>query len=75
MNNDFGVIVLYVVICIFALYTLFVVVPVAAVAERDCLRAGYPKSQVTYNLERYCTTLDGAVTVRVDRIEKAKEGK
>ena len=56
-----------VLVCAFAAYLIFVVLPVTMHAEAECLRNGYPKAQVTIGLERYCTTLDGAVTVKVDK--------
>ena len=55
------------VLVLFILYVMFIFVPVVAYAEAECLRAGYPNSRVTIGLERYCLTLDGTVTVRVDK--------
>ena len=52
---------------IFMAYILFVSLPVMLYAEAECLRAGYPKYHVTVGLERYCSTLDGAVTVKVTK--------
>lgn len=46
----------------FALLTvllLVVYVPASMYAERQCLRAGYPKASVTFDLETYCLTIDG----------------
>ena len=48
-------------------YMLFILTPVMFYAEAECLRAGYPKYHVTIGLERYCSTLDGAVTVKVTK--------
>jgi hypothetical protein len=48
-------------------YLMFVFIPVALYTDAECLRAGYPKSHVTIGLSRYCSNLDGAVTVRVDK--------
>jgi hypothetical protein len=48
-------------------YLILVMLPVAMFAERECLAAGYPRAHVTFMLERYCITMDGAVTLRVDR--------
>lgn len=36
-------------------------------AERKCLQSGFPKHHVTYALEVYCSTLDGDVTVRLEK--------
>lgn len=47
-------------------YVLFVLTPTIMYTKAQCLRQGYPDAQVTVGLERYCTTLDGAVTVKVD---------
>ena len=41
--------------------------PVMLELERQCLAAGYPKYSLTWNWEKYCLTLDGNTTVRVDR--------
>jgi hypothetical protein len=49
------------------LYLMFVMVPTVFYAEAKCLRNGYPKAHVTIGLEIYCSTLDGAVTVKVDQ--------
>jgi len=50
---------------VFFLYTVIVWGPVKLYADAECLRLGYPKAQVSIGLERYCTTLDGSVTVKV----------
>jgi hypothetical protein len=50
-------------------YLFFVILPVVFYTDAQCLRAGYPKSHVTIGLERYCSNLDGAVTVRVDKAD------
>lgn len=49
------------------LYLMFVIIPVSMYTEAECLRAGFPKAYVTIGLERYCATLDGPVTVRVEK--------
>ena len=51
----------------FMAFLFFVWAPVMMYAEAECLRTGYPKAYVTVGLERYCSTLDGAVTVRVTK--------
>lgn len=61
------VIAFFAVFGLFAAYLMLVLLPVMFYADAECLRAGYPKAQVTIGLERYCTTLDGAVTVRVTK--------
>ena len=48
-------------------YVVFIMVPVMMYAESECLRAGYPKYYVSVGLERYCSNLDGAVTVKVTK--------
>lgn len=55
------------------LYALLIVAPVSMYTEAECLRAGYPKHSVTVGLERYCMTLDGAVTVTVKKASEAKK--
>jgi hypothetical protein len=59
-----------VVVAVFGLFVLFlvlVIMPVSFYTEAECLRNGYPKANVTIGLERYCSTLDGAVTVTVKK--------
>lgn len=56
--------------CVFLvslLFVIFVAIPVSLYTQAECLRAGYPKYAVTIGLERYCMTLDGAITVRVKK--------
>lgn len=48
-------------------YTMFILCPVSIYAQSECLRNGYPNAYVTIGLERYCSTLDGSVTVKVVR--------
>lgn len=52
-------------VAVIAVFMMFVYMPVLLMAERQCLANGYPVTHVTVALERYCSTLDGAVTVRV----------
>ena len=52
---------------IFLAYFMFVFGPVSIYAEAECLRKGYPEYRVSVGLERYCMTLDGSVTVQVDK--------
>jgi hypothetical protein len=47
---------------------IFVYIPVTSVAEEKCLERGYPKASVTWNLKRYCTNLDGSVTIKVEQL-------
>jgi len=54
---------------LFVLFVLLVVVPVRAYTEAKCLEAGYPKAYVTYNFKRYCSNLQGSVTVKVERLK------
>jgi hypothetical protein len=61
------VIPVFFVLLISMLVLLFVFVPVGLHAQRACLEAGFPKSDVTYNLDIYCMNLDGSVTVRVQK--------
>lgn len=53
----------FTIILLGALYLTFIVLPVALVNERDCLRAGYPRAHTTFNLETYCSTLDGSEVI------------
>jgi len=48
-------------------YTFFIWTPVSIYTEAECLREGYPEHRVSVGLERYCMTLDGTITVRVDK--------
>lgn len=62
-------IVMYVIIVVVALMA-FVYLPVFLYTDAMCLRMGYPKSDVSIGLEKYCITLDGDVTVNVDKLVK-----
>ncbi len=53
-------------------YLLFIAMPVILTTEATCLRAGYPKARVSVFLERYCITLEGNVSVRVDALPVVK---
>lgn len=53
---------------------LLLMLPFLLNVEAKCLERGYPKSSVTWNFKTYCMTLDGAVTVRVDRLGAAPAG-
>lgn len=57
---------LVVVFLAFMAYVLFVIMPVAFYTDAQCLREGYPKSEVTIGLERYCMNMTGSVTVKVE---------
>ena len=56
-------------IFLFIAYALFVIVPMELYTDAKCLEAGYPRYRVSIGLARYCMTLDGAVTVRVERLK------
>lgn len=42
---------------------------VTAVGHKACLEAGYAQTEVTWDLDVYCLTLDGDVTVKIEEIE------
>jgi hypothetical protein len=50
-----------------AVLCLIIYVPATLHAEQTCLAAGFPRANVTYNLEIYCTNLEGVVTYKVER--------
>lgn len=54
---------------LFVLYAVIVYTPVSILAEDACLSKGYPKSYVTYDLDRYCMNLEGTVTVKVKELD------
>lgn len=60
------------VLGVFMSYLMFVVIPTAMYTEAECLRKGYPKSSVTIGLERYCMSMDGAVTIGVRGAARAE---
>ncbi len=64
-----AVTVIAVIVGAFLMFTMLVYLPVSLYAEAKCLEAGYPKARVSVGLERYCTTLDGAVTVKVEKLK------
>ena len=47
---------------------LFVWVPAQMINEVKCLESGYPETRTTWKLDGYCLTLDGSVTVTVDKL-------
>jgi hypothetical protein len=50
-------------------YAFFIALPTTLLAEEKCLADGYPKAHVTWNLKRYCSNLDGSVTVKVEKLK------
>ena len=54
-------------VVLFSIYMVFVILPVIMYTDAQCLRQGMPKAHVTIGLERYCSTLDGSVTVKVTK--------
>lgn len=67
LDNLLGKIVGYIIV-MFLLYFMFVWLPVVLYTETQCLSKGYPEYKVAINLDSYCLTLDGAITVKVDKI-------
>lgn len=63
MDRLLHAVVIIALLCL--VYVIFVVAPVILYTQAECLRKGYPKAYVTVGLERYCSTLDGAVTIQV----------
>lgn len=55
---------------LFVAWLILVMLPVSLRANANCLEAGYPKATVTWNLKAYCMNMQGAVTVRVDRLSR-----
>ena len=39
-----------------------------AAVQKVCLERGFPRAVVTWDFAGYCATLDGGVTIRVERI-------
>lgn len=56
------------ILMVFVFYLVFVMLPVVLYSEMECAEKGYPKALVMVNLATYCTTLDGAVTVKMDKL-------
>lgn len=52
---------------VFVMYALFIYMPVYVLNKSNCLKKGYPVAQVDIFLNRYCTTIDGFITVNVDK--------
>ncbi len=53
----------------FALYIIFVWIPVHLSNESECLAKGYPKTNTTVSLDGYCTNIEGAVTGKVEKLK------
>jgi hypothetical protein len=52
--NDLATTILTIVAICIAAFLLCVVLPMGAVAKAQCLEAGWPRAQITWNLHRYC---------------------
>jgi hypothetical protein len=48
-------------------YSIFIVLPLSLVNNAECLRLGYPKSNVTIGLDRYCSNHCIAVPIHKAR--------
>jgi hypothetical protein len=55
----------------FSVFAAIVLLPMQLYTDAECLRNGYPVARVTIGLERYCATLDGAVTVKIQHLQGA----
>ncbi len=58
----------FTIVGLFWLYGLFVWVPMSMYTEAACLKKGYPKYHLTVGLEQYCSTLNGMVFHKVDKL-------
>ena len=47
------------------LFVTVAMVPFALYAEKQCLKAGYPRSTTTFDFDYYCVTLDGETRGKV----------
>ena len=65
-----GILVALVVMMVLVLLLVFM--PRAMYVQAECLEAGFPKSHVTWKLEGYCITLEGAVSSPAIPLEKAR---
>jgi len=45
-----------------------VAMPYSLYAEKQCLEAGYPNTNVTYDFDIYCTTLQGDVSIKLEKL-------
>jgi len=55
------------IIGIIGIYVWLIWIPVNVYTEAKCLQKGYPEARVSIGLERYCITLNGSITVVVDK--------
>lgn len=60
--------VVFVVIAAFLLMAI-VFAGRAMYVDMKCTEAGYPTAKTTIKLDGYCMALDGAVTVKVDKLK------
>lgn len=60
---------IFLILGLVMVWMLFVMMPVILYADMKCAEAGYPKSKVTINLQRYCMTLDGEVTIKMEKLK------
>ena len=49
------------------LYILLVVMPFSMHAHKKCLEAGYPHTTFTYDFDIYCSTLQGDVSIKLEK--------
>ena len=69
MINRIDDIILFIIMIIIGLLILWLAIGVGYSLRADaiCLDKGYPRSQITWNFNTYCSTLDGAITVKVQK--------
>lgn len=62
-------IVLVFLLCTFMIFfaCAAVFMPFSLVAEKRCLEAGYPHTSFTYDFDVYCSTLQGDVSIKLEK--------
>ncbi len=50
------------------LFMMLVAAPYSMYAEKQCLEAGYPNTNITYDFDIYCSTLDGDVSIKLEKL-------
>ena len=55
------------IIIILGTLCICIFLPFSLIAEKRCLEAGYPHTSFTYDFDIYCSTLQGDVSIKLEK--------